>query len=232
MSPSREGRERGSACGCVFDKGTPLWPRLRIYGRPRPYAVLEERLRRGQAEPGTSALHPPTCCPKTLSSFLFAGSANCSKLKPHTQPGHRSSRPSDGTTIPRLAHSYRPTHIRLASQANILIDSNGTAHISGFAGASFFPVPLPLGDKTGTGKSDQNRDPDSALAQPPEAVLDSLLFAKASDMSDFGSIAWEVRVDLFLCGDSIHLPRIDSHRPTTVLWHVPDCSNILDAERS
>jgi serine/threonine protein kinase len=145
--------------------------------------------------------------------------------KVHARHEHRSRTPRDRTPSLRSTRSSHIIHHHLTSQANILVDENGTALIAGLGSAS---VLSHSAGPTAEGRTSAGR---LSRSDAPEVVRGSSLPTKASDMYAFGVMTWEVRVDLFVWNCSVCSFETGSHWATPVLRDDRDRSNVLDGER-
>ena len=93
-----------------------------------------------------------------------------------------------------LIHLIYLSHLRPTSQTNILIDKDGTTHLTGLGNARILPDSPAVDDGMGT---DRTHAPELATLGMSLGETHTMHTTKASDMYAFGVMAFEVWRDFF-----------------------------------
>ena len=121
-------------------------------------------------------------------------------LKPYARLGDRARSPRGGAHFFYLIHSCHTIHI--LSQANILVDKDGTAWIAGLGNTFILPRPtagtVPE-NRTGTIRLSRSHAPGWTWPRMSPDRTDPAHPTKADDMYAFGVLAWEVRTGSIYC---------------------------------
>ena len=151
--------------------------------------------------------------------FSPTASGDSSSPGQHARPEHRPRSPPDGTLSPCPTHSCRIIHVRLTSQANILVDKDGTPRIAGLGNAFAF-----------SHSTVQKMEGRASADRPPRGhalgltwsvksphISDPTYLTEASDMYAFGVMAWEVWTDYSVRCWYIRSSEAGSHGATAIL---------------
>jgi len=114
-----------------------------------------------------------------------------------------------------------------------MVDKDGTPRIAGL-GNSYILSPSTTSKAEGgtsTDRLSRGRPPESTRWEIPSNWISVTHPTKASDMLDFGFMAFEVRTGSFARDPPARSLAVDSDGATPVPWDDRDCGHVLDAER-
>jgi len=120
-------------------------------------------------------------------------------FEPHARHGRFPWRSPNGMPpIHPTCNSCHTIHSCAVSQANILVDKDGTPHIAGLSNASILPHSTVEGARTSADRLSRRRAPELIWPGTSPNANDPTHPTDASDMYAFAVMAWEVCADSFV----------------------------------